>query len=234
MTTPSRLPTGSERERADIEYAILIVRDALREARLGENRSCPMAASSLMWLDSFLTRVAAEWLAASPTEASEEPESWDGASEALKAVPGWGRALSQEVNREWRATYSGPVPPVEPHGQDVEARDLIAAEVQVVVSRTRAYEIADHILAALRTRPVEPEPVGEWEEPAPTCDDCGEPYQVVRPGKWQPVCDCYETCPIHGRKIVYHAAGEYPRTSGYFCADCLFPASPVAPREEKP
>ena len=59
---------------------------------------------------------------------------------------------------EW-APNQGTSTGSEPTGEDVEARDLIAAEVQVVVSQDRAYEIADHILAALRTRSPEPEPV---------------------------------------------------------------------------
>jgi len=54
-----------------------------------------------------------------------------------------------------------------------------------------------------------------------TCSDCGEKWEWVRPGKSQPICDCHETCPIHGRnKIVYHEEGEFKNISGYFCGDC--------------
>lgn len=60
------------------------------------------------------------------------------------------------------------------------------------------------------------------QEPEVRCPDCGALHQQVRPGKTQPTCDCEETCPAHGRnKIVYHAEGEFPRMSGYFCADCF-------------
>lgn len=53
------------------------------------------------------------------------------------------------------------------------------------------------------------------------CPSCGVEHEYVRPGKTQPVCDCDETCPIHGRNmIVYHSAGEVPRLSGYFCKPC--------------
>jgi len=61
-----------------------------------------------------------------------------------------------------------------------------------------------------------------WDEDPGTCADCGEPYELVRPGKSQPTCTCHETCPAHGEgKVVYHPEGEFPQVSGYFCADCL-------------
>lgn len=61
-----------------------------------------------------------------------------------------------------------------------------------------------------------------WHEERAWCPDCGAEHQPVRPGKTQPTCDCHETCYKHGRnKIVYHAEGEFPRMSGYFCADCV-------------
>lgn len=60
-----------------------------------------------------------------------------------------------------------------------------------------------------------------FQEDPGTCPHCGEPWQWVRPGKSQPVCDCHESCPYHGpNKMVYHPPGEFENISGYFCADC--------------
>ena len=54
------------------------------------------------------------------------------------------------------------------------------------------------------------------------CPDCGRAHEYVRPGKTQPTCDCHERCPVHGpNMVVYHPPGEYGRTSGYFCAECM-------------
>ena len=60
-----------------------------------------------------------------------------------------------------------------------------------------------------------------WMEDPGSCEDCGESYEWVRPGKSQPTCRCDAICPTHGpEKIVYHGPGEFAAITGYFCADC--------------
>lgn len=54
-----------------------------------------------------------------------------------------------------------------------------------------------------------------------SCPECGAPYQLVRPGKWQETCACWSRCPHHGPgAIQYHAEGEVSGVSGYFCRAC--------------
>ena len=65
----------------------------------------------------------------------------------------------------------------------------------------------------------------KWCTDRAWCPDCGKEHKILRPGKTQPVCDCHETCPVHGRnKIVYHSEDEAPkgqRISGYYCMECM-------------
>ncbi len=37
---------------------------------------------------------------------------------------------------------------------------------------------------------------GNYEEDPGSCPYCGEEYELVRPGKSQPVCDCQDTVTI--------------------------------------
>jgi len=62
----------------------------------------------------------------------------------------------------------------------------------------------------------------DWGDPG-SCPDCRKPWEWVRPGKSQPVCDCAETCRVHGpHKIVYHEPGDpEPNLSGYYCVECF-------------
>lgn len=66
----------------------------------------------------------------------------------------------------------------------------------------------------------------DWGDPG-TCPECAEPWEWVRPGKSQPVCDCWQNCPTHGKgAIQYHPEGKYPGISGWFCASCCCPLFP--------
>jgi len=67
--------------------------------------------------------------------------------------------------------------------------------------------------------PDESESLGEGDPGK--CNECGEPYQWVRPGKSQSMCDCWQRCPQHGAgAIQYHDRGDVPNVSGYFCLRC--------------
>lgn len=65
-----------------------------------------------------------------------------------------------------------------------------------------------------------PDDVSIWGDPG-HCPECGQAFQIVRPGKSQPVCDCHENCPCGGR-ITYHPPedSKYTGISGYFCDRC--------------
>ena len=66
--------------------------------------------------------------------------------------------------------------------------------------------------------------VVDWMDEDPgTCTECGEPFELVRPGKSQPTCDCWRKCDHCGQKRVeYHGEPDprWPNVSGYFCSDC--------------
>lgn len=55
-----------------------------------------------------------------------------------------------------------------------------------------------------------------------TCPDCGEPHQIVRPGKTEPTCSCDRICFQCGDEIKYHSSPDprWPKFSGYFCETC--------------
>jgi predicted nucleic acid-binding Zn ribbon protein len=53
------------------------------------------------------------------------------------------------------------------------------------------------------------------------CDECGSPFEVVRPGKSQPTCDCQDACPNCGTMRRHFAVGEIARLrSGFLCPVC--------------
>lgn len=62
----------------------------------------------------------------------------------------------------------------------------------------------------------------EWEAEHTKCPDCGAKYEVVRPGKTQPSCDCEFICKKCGGRIEFHVTPlmKWPGCSGYFCANC--------------
>lgn len=60
------------------------------------------------------------------------------------------------------------------------------------------------------------------EEDPGFCGVCGKEYEVVRPGKSQPTCDCHLRCPC-GRMKSHYAIGEHPtepKAGGYLCPSC--------------
>lgn len=60
----------------------------------------------------------------------------------------------------------------------------------------------------------------DTEDPG-RCLDCGAAFHLVRPGKSQPTCTCWQTCPAHGENAIqYHPEGVVPQMSGYFCLKC--------------
>ena len=47
----------------------------------------------------------------------------------------------------------------------------------------------------------------DWTEEDPgSCPYCNEPWELVRPGKSQPVCECQDYCPEHGVKFQYRSS----------------------------
>ena len=61
----------------------------------------------------------------------------------------------------------------------------------------------------------------DTEDPG-TCVVCGKEYEIVRPGKEQPTCDCHLRCPC-GRMKSWYAVTEHPtdpKSSGYLCPAC--------------
>jgi len=59
------------------------------------------------------------------------------------------------------------------------------------------------------------------EEPS-QCSVCGEDYEIVRPGKEQPVCQCHMRCPC-GRMKRWFNVEEHPtdpKHGGYLCPNC--------------
>jgi len=61
-----------------------------------------------------------------------------------------------------------------------------------------------------------------FEEPSSRCSICKEPYEVVRPGKEQPTCDCDRRCNKCGglRKCYVDPPKKWPRSCGYICPKC--------------
>lgn len=58
------------------------------------------------------------------------------------------------------------------------------------------------------------------DQPLP-CRQCGAPFEIVRPGKFQPTCDCQDACPECGTMRRYFDAGEIAeRRSGFLCPEC--------------
>ena len=68
-----------------------------------------------------------------------------------------------------------------------------------------------------------------------TCGKCGAFYELVRPGKFQPTCDCHRICPEHGCLDVYRLAPSGHRGGGvfgYVCPLCHPPCG-CAPCQEQ-
>jgi hypothetical protein len=59
---------------------------------------------------------------------------------------------------------------------------------------------------------------GEYEDPG-TCAECGKAYELVRPGKSQPTCECHLMCHMHDRpvRVEYRTTGQ---VTGYVCPVC--------------
>lgn len=58
-------------------------------------------------------------------------------------------------------------------------------------------------------------------EDAGECIECGKPWELVRPGKSQPTCDCQDKCDTCGAMRRHFAAGEISeRMSGFLCPVC--------------
>ncbi len=64
----------------------------------------------------------------------------------------------------------------------------------------------------------------DYDEDPGTCPDCGRPWEIVRPGKSQPTCDCNDYCPIHRQTKCeyvmppphYEGGGIW----GWICPEC--------------
>jgi len=55
------------------------------------------------------------------------------------------------------------------------------------------------------------------------CEECGAPFERVRPGKTQPTCDCPDRCANEGCNEMrgQYSAGEIARNmSGFLCPVC--------------
>jgi len=81
-------------------------------------------------------------------------------------------------------------------------------------------EEKEELLYAPPEAEAEAEDYGE-DDPG-SCSVCGKDYEIVRPGKSQPTCDCHMRCPC-GRMKVYYAIGEHPtepKAGGYLCPSC--------------
>jgi predicted nucleic acid-binding Zn ribbon protein len=58
------------------------------------------------------------------------------------------------------------------------------------------------------------------DQPLP-CRQCGKAWEIVRPGKFQPTCNCQDACPSCGTMRRHFNAGEIAeRRSGFLCPEC--------------
>ncbi len=74
----------------------------------------------------------------------------------------------------------------------------------------------------------------KWHEEDPgRCPECAIPWEHVRPGKSQPVCECWRQCATHGpESITYYGDWEVPgNISGYICWQCQYPDIPKRKHE---
>lgn len=65
-------------------------------------------------------------------------------------------------------------------------------------------------------------PVFENDEDPGACSVCGKEYEIVRPGKSQPTCDCHMRCAC-GRMKNWYCDGEHPtdkKGGGFLCPAC--------------
>lgn len=66
--------------------------------------------------------------------------------------------------------------------------------------------------------------MGDYHEnEAACCGECGDPCELIRPGKWQPTCECHLKCPCGGVLTWHFADPRYPRLDGWFCEVCSPP-----------
>jgi hypothetical protein len=66
------------------------------------------------------------------------------------------------------------------------------------------------------------DPIAFPEEEEASCSICGKEYEIVRPGKSQPTCNCHLRCPC-GRMKSYYEVGTHPteqNVGGYLCPSC--------------
>lgn len=70
---------------------------------------------------------------------------------------------------------------------------------------------------------VEDRYVDDYEIMRVSCGVCGEPHEMVRPGKTQPTCICDSICDICGGRKSFFSVGEdklYPNMTGEWCSSC--------------
>lgn len=61
------------------------------------------------------------------------------------------------------------------------------------------------------------------------CDECGAPFERVRPGKTQPTCRCQDKCDVCGTMRQHFAQGEIAKNmSGFLCPQCDADKAPSA------
>ncbi len=61
--------------------------------------------------------------------------------------------------------------------------------------------------------------VPEDEDPG-NCIHCGEPFELLRPGKGQPTCNCYNYCYEHGPPVKLED-WRGPKIFGLVCPVCI-------------
>lgn len=54
-----------------------------------------------------------------------------------------------------------------------------------------------------------------------SCPECRAPWEIVRPGKWQPTCRCQDKCPECGTMRRHFSIGEIAKNmGGFLCPKC--------------
>ena len=61
----------------------------------------------------------------------------------------------------------------------------------------------------------------DWmDEDSGSCPLCGEKWELVRPGKSQPVCECQDYCSEHGVKFEHRVPPANHKGGGIFGEVC--------------
>ena len=62
----------------------------------------------------------------------------------------------------------------------------------------------------------------DWTKEDPgNCYICGDEWELVRPGKSQPTCDCQDKCPDCGTMRQHFSVGEIAKNmGGFLCPAC--------------